>query len=728
MDEPSAAPQPRIPDVMVSYSSHDRERVMQIVQRLRAAGVSAWIDFGGIDGAQRWGEEIVNAIDACKTVILMISQTSMQSENIAKEVALAWEGGKHFLPLCLDDAKIPKSMQYQLAGIQHIKLYEGDPEAKFVAVLRSLVRLGVRVSPYPLALVSADLGDREQAFEWLNRACEQRSSGLARLNDEPRFKSLHGDPRFGALVARVATLTLETEAVSADMPIVLPQPVASGAATPSGPVPLWRRILWPDIFNDRDARQAAAQGVWACAFVVAATVVASLLTSASGGVSVLGLGWNSPIVVAVVFAPIAFGIQKMGRPAAVIGLVLCSFAALGNLNALQSLGRTVDTYENAARQYQQYPQYQQYQNPYLTQARSQYYYCWFSLLISLACVGAFTNSTRGTFAYRKMVQAREARDKQDAINRQDWAAIQGGISGLWKKTRSGAKARAVSRGPTTVAAPPAVPRPAPPPLPVAQAAPSAPILLQAVVAAPAAQNLSAPPPVVETAVRPPVSAVARQSDAATQKLLPLFGVRGASFDWHQVGLFAGANIAGGLAFLVWIGLTGSMSVSLGYWLFEICRGVLLALAAAVAFRFLRNLWAAAAVAAAVLAIAALPFFDLLPTFAWSDLVYREQFQQFIFLPFVSGFVLLAALALLAPRLQPLLLALWLSAMGAEILTSFVEATLRGLGGRELPDPILAGTSVISALLRSGVFALVFWAGLRYVRGNVASTAAALPAE
>jgi TIR domain len=123
------------PDVMVSYSSHDRAQVMQFVQRLRAAGVAAWIDQGGIDGAQKWGEEIVNAIDACKTVILMISATSMQSENINKEVMLDWENGKHFLPLCLEDAKIPKSMQYQLAGIQQIKLYEGDPEAKFVSVL-----------------------------------------------------------------------------------------------------------------------------------------------------------------------------------------------------------------------------------------------------------------------------------------------------------------------------------------------------------------------------------------------------------------------------------------------------------------------------------------------------------------------------------------------------------------------------------------------------------------
>ena len=596
-------------------------------------------------------------------------------------------------------------------------------------MLRALVRLGVRVSPYYLALVSADLGDREQAFEWLNHATEQRSGGLARLNDEPRFKFLHSDPRFAALVERAATLTLEPEEASPGVSTILPQPPKVGAVGPAGPVPLWKRILWPDIFNDRDAREAAAQGVWACAFVVAATIVASILTSTPGGASVLGLGWNSPIVVAVVFAPIGFGIQKMGRPAAVIGLVLCSFAALGNLNALQSWGRTVDTYENAQRQYQQYPQYQQYQNPYLAQARSQYYYCWFSLLISLACVGAFTNSTRGTFAFRKMVQTREARDKQDAVNGQDWVAIKAGVSELLRRGRSAASRAAP--GPVGIAPPPARTSTSPiaAPIVVTQQEPRAAAVLEGNVTSPQVQTLPTsivPAPVVLEA---PLDAISvRRPVRLAKAFRAVFGVGGVSFDWRQIGLFASANVAGGLAFVLWRSVAGSIPVPAGYWLFEICHGALVAFIAALSFRFMKSLWAAAATAAGLVTIAALPFLAMLPSFAWSDLVYREQFQQFVFLPFVSAFVLLAALALLVPRLQPPLLALWLAAMGTEILTSFVEATLRGLGGRELPDPVWAGASVISALLRSGVFALVFWVGLRYAQQKSGIRADALPAD
>lgn len=130
----------RAPEVMVSYSSQDRERVMQFVRALRGSGVAVWIDQGGIDGAQRWSEEIVNAIEACRSVLLFLSRSSMESQNIAKEVALAWESGKHFLPVALEEVKIPKSMQYQLADIQYVKLFEGDPDVKFESVLRALVR------------------------------------------------------------------------------------------------------------------------------------------------------------------------------------------------------------------------------------------------------------------------------------------------------------------------------------------------------------------------------------------------------------------------------------------------------------------------------------------------------------------------------------------------------------------------------------------------------------
>ena len=699
------------PDVMVSYSSHDRAQVMQFVQRLRAAGVAAWIDQGGIDGAQKWGEEIVNAIDSCKIVILMISQRSMQSENINKEVMLAWENGKHFLPLCLEDAKIPKSMQYQLAGIQQIKLYEGDPEAKFVAVLRALVRMGVRVSPYSIALVSADLGDREQAFEWLNKAYEQRSTGLSRLKTEARFNILRGDSRFADLLRRVDSLALGEEDSSAEIPAVRPQPVVVRPSVPSKPLPLWRRIAWPEIVNDRSARKAAAQGVWASVFLVGASILAWLLTSNAASSSVPGLGWNSPLVAVLFFGPIAFGVQKMGRPAAVIGLALCSLGALGNLNKLQVSGTQLDA---VTRQYQTYQQYQQYQapNPYLEQLRSQYYYDWLSLIISVVCAVAFTNATRGTFAYHMMVLTRAAQDKQDALSPEDLAALRARVSGVFGKSKIAAPAYA----PVMVQPPLLMPS-----RPTAAVAPPPPARVEPPIQTPGQAAVAQPPVAQPASSAPPATRQVSQEDSAVavapvrQSFAGIIGVSGGVIYWPRVLAFLAGNVAAGLAFVLSRSTTAALSVPLAYWVFEIGVACIFTLAVVAGLRFVPNVWVAIGAAAALSALVALPVYALLPSFAWGDLVYREQFQEFLLLPFVNSFILLAALVWVVPRLQPMVLALWLAAMGAEIVTSLVANLLHALGAGQPPDPVLGGASVISALLRSLVFALALWGGLEVLR-------------
>jgi DNA-binding winged helix-turn-helix (wHTH) protein/TolB-like protein len=58
------------------------------------------------------------------------------------------------------------------------------------------------VSPYGIALVYAGLGDKEQAFAWLNRAYDERDNWLNYLKMEPRLDPLRSDARFTELLRR----------------------------------------------------------------------------------------------------------------------------------------------------------------------------------------------------------------------------------------------------------------------------------------------------------------------------------------------------------------------------------------------------------------------------------------------------------------------------------------------------------------------------------------------
>jgi len=59
------------------------------------------------------------------------------------------------------------------------------------------------VAAYDIALIHAALADAENAFLWLERAMEDRSTQLVFLAQEPMFSALHADPRFASLVQRI---------------------------------------------------------------------------------------------------------------------------------------------------------------------------------------------------------------------------------------------------------------------------------------------------------------------------------------------------------------------------------------------------------------------------------------------------------------------------------------------------------------------------------------------
>jgi eukaryotic-like serine/threonine-protein kinase len=59
------------------------------------------------------------------------------------------------------------------------------------------------VSPYVIATIYVGVEDKEQAFEWLERAYEDRSEGLTWLKVDPRLDALRSDARFANLMRRI---------------------------------------------------------------------------------------------------------------------------------------------------------------------------------------------------------------------------------------------------------------------------------------------------------------------------------------------------------------------------------------------------------------------------------------------------------------------------------------------------------------------------------------------
>ena len=59
------------------------------------------------------------------------------------------------------------------------------------------------VPSYNFAIIYAGLGDRDKAFEWLEKARKERSGFLPFLKVEPALDLLRGDSRFHDLLRRI---------------------------------------------------------------------------------------------------------------------------------------------------------------------------------------------------------------------------------------------------------------------------------------------------------------------------------------------------------------------------------------------------------------------------------------------------------------------------------------------------------------------------------------------
>ena len=76
-------------------------------------------------------------------------------------------------------------------------------EARRILVnLQKLHQQGI-VPAASLATLYGALGESNEAFVWLEKACQERDPQLTYLKTGRRFEPLHGDPRFGQFVRRV---------------------------------------------------------------------------------------------------------------------------------------------------------------------------------------------------------------------------------------------------------------------------------------------------------------------------------------------------------------------------------------------------------------------------------------------------------------------------------------------------------------------------------------------
>ena len=113
-------------DIFISYSRKDSDQALSLAERLRASGMTVWIDQHGIEADTSWSKEIVTAIKSCNAFCLLLSDASIASMNVVNETSLASEFKRVIVPIELHKVQLTDDLHYQLAGLQRTSINNID--------------------------------------------------------------------------------------------------------------------------------------------------------------------------------------------------------------------------------------------------------------------------------------------------------------------------------------------------------------------------------------------------------------------------------------------------------------------------------------------------------------------------------------------------------------------------------------------------------------------------
>jgi hypothetical protein len=95
------------PTAFFSYSRDDLEFVLRLAKDLKKAGANVWMDKLDIHPGQPWQRKIDEALSTCRRVLVILSPSSVDSDNVMGEVTVALDEKKEVIPVLYRECRVP---------------------------------------------------------------------------------------------------------------------------------------------------------------------------------------------------------------------------------------------------------------------------------------------------------------------------------------------------------------------------------------------------------------------------------------------------------------------------------------------------------------------------------------------------------------------------------------------------------------------------------------------
>ncbi len=132
-------------DVFISHSNQDKHIALAICARLEADRIRCWIAPRDVPVGKSWPAAILDAIDQCRVMVLVLSSASNASKDVGREVQSAAQSGKMIVPFKIDDVIPRKELDYFLKDVHWLDAVT-PPMAAHIEVLAAQLKAALEIA------------------------------------------------------------------------------------------------------------------------------------------------------------------------------------------------------------------------------------------------------------------------------------------------------------------------------------------------------------------------------------------------------------------------------------------------------------------------------------------------------------------------------------------------------------------------------------------------------
>ena len=140
------------PTVFISHASADKFAADQVCTALERFGIACWIAPRNIRWGRAYGEAILEGIEVCRALLLVLSSAANESLHVPGEVERSFSRGKTVLVLRIQDVKPAKSLELFIGSTHWLDVFNGSLELELDGICAKVgAALGAgSVTPSPV--------------------------------------------------------------------------------------------------------------------------------------------------------------------------------------------------------------------------------------------------------------------------------------------------------------------------------------------------------------------------------------------------------------------------------------------------------------------------------------------------------------------------------------------------------------------------------------------------